>query len=484
MLKSLFKDSITYSIAGFLGRGIAFIMLPLYTRVFSPEDYGILDIINVSILIITNIVSFQLNQSLGRYYVDTDSTSKKITIVTTGFVHYIVSFCITAFMIILFSKNISFFFFGTGLHSGIIKIAGLYIIFLSLYYYTSILFRYRFESKRFSSLSVLNVILNASLIIFFVLFLKIGVLGVFWGKLIASILLFSISFYLLKDNFNLINISFSVWKKMFKYGAPLIPAVLLLFVIQYCDRFMIIHFLGLNDLGIYAIGIRLASIITLLFIGFKFAWGPYVFNNYRNPRTKEVVSILFKYLFLLSILFVLIIILFSPELLFILTTKTYYAAHQVIPLLAWSTILYTIGAYFSFGFGIAEKNIFSLYINLVAAIINIILNYFFIPKFGIQGAALATFISMVIFFILSLSFSNRLYKINFHISRLFIPLLAVITGIILGLKYFGTDLGIMPIIFKLIIVMFFIIILFLTKAISLNEIKRSILKESNRPEYT
>jgi len=174
MIKSLFKDSITYSIAGFLGRGIAFILLPFYTRVFTPEDYGILDIINVSILIITNTVSFQLNQAMGRYYVDTDSPSQKITIASTGFVHYIVSFSLCAFVFILFSKNISSVLFRTDSYSNIITIAGLYVVSFSMYYYTSILFRYRFESKRFSLFSVLNVILNASLIIFFVLFLKIG----------------------------------------------------------------------------------------------------------------------------------------------------------------------------------------------------------------------------------------------------------------------------------------------------------------------
>jgi len=282
----------------------------------------------------------------------------------------------------------------------------------------------------------------------------------------------------LKNNFNLTKISFSVWKRMFKYGAPLIPAVLLLFVIQYCDRFMINHFLGLGELGIYAIGIRMASIIALIFIGFRFAWGPYVFNNYKNPRTREVVGLLFKYLFLLSMLLVLIIVLFSPELLFILTTKSYYAAHKVIPLLTWSTILYTIGAYFSFGFGIAEKNIFSLYINLVAAALNVLLNYLFIPRFGIKGAALATCISMLIFFLLSLSLSNRFYKINFHIRKLIIPIVVALSGMVFGLKFFKTDLGLLPIIFKLIIVLFFVTVLFLVKVISIKEIKKFILRET------
>ena len=477
MIKSLFKDSLTYSVSGFLNRGIAFIMLPFYTRVFSPRDYGILDIITVTIFFITNVVSLQINQAVGRYYVDTDSPSQKITIVSTGFVHYVISFGFTASIIILLSKSISSALFQTDSLSGIISIAALFVIFLSLYYYTSILFRYRFESKRFSLISILNVILNASLIIFFVLFLKFGLLGVFWGKLVSCFIVFILSFLLLKDNFDIKKISFSVWKKMVKYGTPLIPAVMLLLVVQYCDRFMIIHFLGLGDLGIYAIGIRLATIITLLFIGFKFAWGPYVFDNYKDPKTKEVMSILFKYLFLLSILLVLLITLFSPELLFILTTKSYYGAYRVVPLLAGSTVLYTLGAYFSFGFGIAEKNIFSFYVNLIAAAVNVVLNILFIPRFGIQGAALATFLSMLVFFVSSLYLSNRLYKVDFHISKLFIPILAVLAGVIFGLKFFGSDLGLGPIVFKIIIVAIFVAILFLIKAVDIKEIKRSIFKE-------
>lgn len=478
MINSLFKHSITYSIAGFLGRGIGLILLPFYTRVFSPKDYGILDLINISVLFITNIVSFQINQSVGRYYVDTDSVRKKITIVSTGFMYYVVSFCLATSLIIIFSKKISYTLFQTDSHSDIITIAGIYIIFLSLYYYTSILFRYRFESKRFSSLSILNVLLNSSLIIFFVLFLKKGVLGVFWGKLVSSIFLFTISFYLIKNNFNFKNFSFRVWKRMFKFGAPLIPAVLLLFVMQYCDRFMINYFLGLSHLGIYAIGIRLTSIISLLFIGFKFAWAPYIFKNYREPRTKEVISILFKYLFLLSLVFVLIITLFSPEFLFILTTKNYYDAYKVVPLLAGGTVLYTIGAYFSLGFGIAEKNIFVFYINLIVAILNIILNLTLIPRFGIQGAALATFLSMLTFFILSLSISNRLYKIDFNISKLYIPIMVVVAGVILEMKVFGAELSILLMIIKLVIVVFFMAILFSSKVISYQEIKELILKKA------
>ena len=100
----LLSDVIIYSISSFLSKGISFLLLPLYTRIFSTYEYGILDILSVSIVLLTLLVSCQIEQGVARFFIDSKSHEMKQAIATTGFFHTLIIFTITIHSILVIKK--------------------------------------------------------------------------------------------------------------------------------------------------------------------------------------------------------------------------------------------------------------------------------------------------------------------------------------------------------------------------------------------
>jgi len=419
MIKVLLKDSFLYTISSFLGKGIGFILLPFYTNIFTPSDYGTMDLVAISIILITNLFSLQTNQSLARYYVDAKSSNRKKSYFTTTFVYYIIIYFFVSTTLIIFNSEFSHLIFNDTKYSDVIILAALNIFFGSLYYIGSNLYRLEFESKKFTILSLAQILISSSFILFAIMILKIGLIGVFIGQLLAYfIFLAFISKKIISKTYIKL-FSFVVLKKMFRFGIPLVPTVLVLLAMQFIDRIMITNMIGLDSLGQYAVAMKISSIIALLLSGFQLAFGPYVFSNYKDPKTKETIALFFYGINILSLMIVSFLLLFSFDILVLLTNESYTGAYTIVPLLALSTFFFSIGSYFSLGFAIANKNEIQTMIYIVIIFINIILNYFLISRYGIDGAATATMISFLFSAGLNLIISNRYYKINYNIKKLY-----------------------------------------------------------------
>ena len=418
MLKLLIKDSLLYSISTFLSKGIGFILLPFYTNIFSPSDYGVMDLIAIIVVLVNNLFSLQTNQSLTRYYSDTRSSIKRKSYFTTIFIYYFIIYFFISLILILYSVEVSYLVFNSNEYDKIIILAALNIFFGSLFYIGSNLYRLDFESKKFTILSIMHVVISTSFILIAILILKIGIIGVFIGQLFSYIilLLYISNKIYTKIYFKLF--SFKILKIMFRFGIPLVPTVLILLGMQYIDRIMISNMIDLNSLGEYAVAMKISSIIGLLLSGFQLAFGPYVFSNYENPKTKEIISLLFYSINVLSLIIVSFLMIYSYDILLLLTTTSYTEGYKLIPLLALSTFLFSLGGYFSIGFAIANKNEIQTVIYLFIVIINIILNYFLIKAYGITGASIATMVSFLISAILNLSISQKYYNIKYNIKKL------------------------------------------------------------------
>ena len=438
--KKLLKDSIIYTASSFLAKGIGFFLLPFYTRVFSPSDYGAMDLIAISIVLINNLFCLQLNQSLARYYVDTKSKRRKKVIFSSVYAYYFVLFATISFLTFLLRNEISMLLFENEQYSFIITLSALNIFLGSLYYIASMMYRLNFETRNFALLSILQVIVISSSTIIFVLFFDMGIEGVFLGQLIGYILLISITFSKALHNFSFSYISLRAIKKLIVFGAPLVPTVMVLLVMQYIDRYMITTMIGLAALGVYAVALKISSVVSLLLSGFQLAWGPHIYKNHKKPETRKLIADYFYVLLLLSFTLVIFLILFSKQLLPYVVSAEYIEAATVVPILTLSMVFFSLGSYFALGFSIKEKNIYQTYIYLASIVLNIGLNVILIKYFGLLGAAVATAASFFIAGIASLYFSNKLYSVKFAIKKISIVSILLIIIFMINDKYNGFDL--------------------------------------------
>lgn len=473
-LLKLFKGSLVYSLGGLAGRFIGVFLVPVYTRVFSPDQYGVIDLISTFIVFLNMLLILGLDSAVGRYYVDTENKEdRKLTASTT-------LYCILAFsivvvlLLILFSNKISILLFDTPVYSTILAVALASVPFSILFASFQNLLKWNFQPGLFASTSVGCLLVQASFVIYFVVFLKLGILGIYVGSLVTFIIFSGIGFWLTKSNYSIM-FSYGRLKQLLYFGAPLIPLSLAHYIMTYSDRYFLKHFSGLHEVGLYGVGYKLASLISILLLGFQHAWGPFVYSTYKNNDAKQMFSKTFDFVSIAVCFAILLFSLFSKEILMVFTTQIYVEAYKVVPLIMASIAIYTLGGYFSVGIGIAKKNIHRAWSGGVAALANLVLNYLLIPSMGMIGAAIATLLSFLILGIISMVISQRYYRIEYKFRQNFAMYLAVSLIIIVAGKYISSDLT-----FDSISMKFCLLIGFTIVPISLRLVGRKELKYLER----
>ena len=221
---------------------------------------------------------------------------------------------------------------------------------------------------------------------------------------------------------------------MLAFSIPLVPSGISVFLSLYIDRLMIKNYLGLEEVGIYGIACRISSIVGLVMAGIQSALTPLIYNHYKNADTPKQIADIFR-IFILSALFIFMILsLFSPEIIRLMTTPEYYSADGIVMIMVPAVILSQMYI-FAPGIDISKKTYLIFIINFTGALFNIILNFILIPSLGIKGAALAKVAGYGCIFCAYLYFSQSLYKVPHRWMPLIATVLSVVFVTILSSKY-------------------------------------------------
>jgi O-antigen/teichoic acid export membrane protein len=159
--------------------------------------------------------------------------------------------------------------------------------------------------------------------------------------------------------------------------------------------------------------------MRVLIIGpFTTAWAPFLWSVSKKDNAKEIYSKILTYFFLVSMFVALGLSSLSKEVITIMTTSSYHDAYLIVPIIALSYVLY--GCYFILfvGINLKKKTKYQPFIVGFGAIINLILNFLFIPKYGMYGAAIATLISYLTLPITTHFISKKIYPIEYEWIRL------------------------------------------------------------------
>ena len=469
-LLKLFKGSLVYSLSGLAGRFIGVFLVPVYTRIFSPDQYGVIDLISTFIVFLNILLILGLDSAVGRYYVDTENKGdKKLTASTT--LYSILAFSIVVvLLLILFSNKISILLFDTPVYSTILTVALASVPFSILFASFQNLLKWNYQPGLFAITSVGCLLIQASFVIYFVVFLKLGILGIYVGSLVTFIIFSGVGFWLTRSSYTL-NFSSRRLKELLYFGVPLIPLSLAHYIMTYSDRYFLNHFSGLHEVGLYGIGYKLASLISILLLGFQHAWGPFVYSTYKNKNAKQVFSKTFDYVSIAICLGILALSLFSKEILLFFTTQEYIEAYKVVPLIMASIATYTLGGYFSVGIGIAKKNIHRAWSGGVAALTNLVLNYLLIPPLGMIGAATATIISFLVLGGILTLISQRYYYIEYKFGVNFIMYFLTALIILIAYKFLPSGLTFESISLKCCLLLVFIVVPFSLRLVGEKELR-------------
>ncbi len=439
--RRFFKHSAVYGATNILSRGISLLLLPFYTRVLSPSDYGIIDILAVFATLVYLTVALEISQGVARYFTDSKDSGEKIAYASTAL--WFSATVYTLFTLIVFASSAKLvqWILESQEHEPIFQIAVLSIWGRGIFYLAQNQIRWQLQPKLYAISSIFFTLVSTGMTVLLVLGLRLGVIGVFYGQLTGNFAGAAMALYFTRHSYRLV-FDWAKWREMLQFSIPLVPSSIAVFFAAYVDRIAIKTLMSMTDLGLYGIGFRLASVVSLLMVGFRGALTPLVLTHHRDPDMPAELAKIFRYFLALAMVSFLGLSVFAREILSIFARQEYYSASVLLPFLVpavWLSGMYI----FAPGLAIAKKTKVLGLITCMSAGINAVLNFLLIPYLGVVGAAVATLVGAFSGFAALMAVSQRLYPVphwkNITLSVFFMVGLVVVNELMSENSYLGSE---------------------------------------------
>jgi O-antigen/teichoic acid export membrane protein len=418
-LKVISKHSSIYGLSNVLNRIVSFILLPVYTHYLTPADYGLMDLLYFTTAFIGMVLEMGINSAVSRFYFESEDQKKRNIVVSSAFYGFGVGSTAIVLFFIAGSGYLTELIFEGREYTNLMIIA-LVGLALDIYIqagYTYI--RVRQRSLVLMTVSVVRLGMQLGLNILFIVGYGMGVLGILLGTLISNAVLVAFLVpYVLRETG--LGFSWPKLKEMIKFGLPLIPSNVMSYIVNVSDRYFVNAFSNLSRTGIYTLGYRFGILVNE-FVGSPFGqiWIPRRFEYFQKEDSERIFARIFTYFSLASFFVGLGISVLTKDVLKIISDEAYWDAHMVVPIIILSYIISNFQMHFNIGILARKKTKYILYINIVTAAANLVLNYFLIKEYNIWGAAYATLISFVLKTLLFYIIGNRLVKIVIEWTRIF-----------------------------------------------------------------
>jgi O-antigen/teichoic acid export membrane protein len=449
-IKFLLTHSSIYGIGTVVSRLVAFILLPFYTRHLTPSDYGFLETIDISTGLIGIVVTVGIARALSRFYYVSSEQDERNRVVSTTYITYLIVAIISIPFLYFLCNPLSKLLFGSIAYSYLFKISFASLILGGIVDIGLMYLRLIKKPKVFISITIFRVTLLITLNIFFIAYLKLGVLGILYSSLFTRTLVLLLItpsiLFRIKLSFSL-NISY----ELLKYAFPIIPSNLANTIVKQSDKYFVLYFLSISDMGIYSIGLKIGNAIhNLLTTPFNMAYIPRRFEKMDSIDSKATFSKIFTYYTFITIYIGLLISVLTPEILSIMVTKDFQRAGLIVPLVVFSMII--LGTHFHFDFGIlySKKTKYLAYINLFCAVLHLICNFLLIKSFGLFGAVFSSIIVLSIQACFLYTISQRFFPIIYEFGRIFKFLIFAFVAFFLS-KSFYLNNFFLSILFKLLL---------------------------------
>ena len=423
----ILKNSLWFLFLGIAIRIIPFILIPIYTKYLSPEDYGIVAICLTMTGIISVLNTFGLVEFGSRILIRFHD-KKNILSLLLGNIYGLSVIISLSFSILLsifpgFLKII--FFAGEELPSDIIIIIPVWISFsLCLSGFLQSYQTIFHQGKPYFLINTSKVLLIHSLKVILLVFLKLGVVGFLVAELISEVLIAIISLFwltgLLKPKFNARKTR--VVKMAFLYGVPFIPASIAGWIQQYIDRIMMLRIIDMKEVGLYSFGLAFSSILYFFWQPFRMGVTPAFVkrldNQKKYPNSFREFSEFATGAVILCCIAALFLSLFAKDIIFLIADNRFHQAHIIVPLLVVALIFQNIREIFDVPVTLKYKTWFYMVSTITGAGINVTLNMILIPTYGMLGAALATLITFVLMLVITIIYAQTLIKIPYDYSAM------------------------------------------------------------------
>jgi O-antigen/teichoic acid export membrane protein len=450
-IKQLAGQTAIYGVSHIVARLLNYLLVPLYTRVFVPEEYGVVTELYAYVTFLLVIFTYGLETAFFRFVEGRDSEDK---VFDTAFTSIVGTSILLSGLLIAFAQPIADLL-AYPQHPEYIIWFALIIGFDAV---AKIPFAYLRQQERavtFATIKIINISINIFLNLFFLVFCPwalqhldpsgftafiqsvynpaIGVGYVFIANLVASavtllLLLFQVAGYRMRWES-------ALWKRMLKFGTPLLIVGLAGMVNETIDRIMLKIFLPYDHsttmahIGIYGACYKLSIMITLFIQAFRMGAEPFFFAQSKKEDAPEVYARVMNYFVIVCGAMFLGILVYLDVIKHFIGSQ-YHTGLGIVPILLMANIFLGIYYNLSVWYKLTDRTLYAAFISVGGAIVTIVLNAWLIPIIGYWGSAWATLICYTSMSIASWGWGRQFYKVPYHLSKI-----GVYLGLALGLYF-------------------------------------------------
>ncbi|MDD2228306.1 MAG: oligosaccharide flippase family protein [Candidatus Cloacimonetes bacterium] len=387
-IKEFLKSLSVYGILPVFTKFASFLLVPIYVRVFSSQEFGIVELIVSSVNFIVFAMSLEFYGAVGRFFFEHKDLEGRRKLVSSGLIMTIAASLLVFTLGMLFQKHIGNILFKSQIYRLEIQIGLVWAVFMAVSTYLSVLPRYMKKAKLFVLYNAISLVVKLLSTIVYVVVLKLGVAGAVLGNLtgaITSTLLYGItSIVYIRPVF-----SYNHFKAIAKFSLPLVPGLLVYGFYQPAMRTILSRVYSMQSLGLFSFALKMVMIMTVVENSIKLSWKPMLYENLRNANFGEEYHKISKFVGKTLLSVGILITIATPELIQLIGTAEYTKSAQLVGPLIIGNVFANLTMLRGFGFEIEKKTYMLSLINILTSLIGLLFLNFIAPQLGFIGIGVA-----------------------------------------------------------------------------------------------
>lgn len=420
------RQALVYASGQMLSRGAAFLLIPLYTRYLTQEEYGILGVAAAVAGVLAILLGFGLEAVVVRFAFDRDREQQR-ELWGTLWVFLTAASLIISLLLDRFGVFLARAVFPGIAFDPLLRLV-VWAAFFSLAGVIPLaLFRARQQAFRYVLMSGGSFILTLTLTLYFVVFRDQGARGALEAQLLSAAL-FALPYTAVTLRNARVKIRGDQLASALAFSLPLVPHSLAGWALNLSDRIILQRFVRLDEVSVYYLGYQIGLLLNVLGTAVNNAWAPFFYRTVvdegeRAPRTLARLS---TYGIAANVLAGLVLAAFAPEIVALLAPAGYERAAAVAGPVILAFVLQGVYFFAVNGLFAAKRTAPLPLVTVTAAVVNVGLNFLLIPRFGIMAAAWSTAAGFAVLLAGAWWLSQRAYPIPYEGRRL--ALLFLVAG--------------------------------------------------------
>jgi O-antigen/teichoic acid export membrane protein len=408
------RDTLVYAVGALFAKAVSFVMLPVYTRYLTPADYGVMQLVEMTLDVISIFAGTRIALGVFRYYHKAETEAERKAVLSTAMILIVALFGLFAAATALLAPVLSRLVFGSAEQAAVLVVAAAGFGTSSLITVPTSLMRLEQRSVSLTAITTAKLLLQVGLNLYFLAVLGLGVTAIFLATLIANVVVgvaLAVPF-VLRQGFRL---SRRWTRDLLRYGLPLVATNVAAFIVAFGDRYFLRVSGDLAAVGLYSLSYQFGFLLLAVSFGpFLTMWEPLRFAVAKRADHDRQFSRAFLFLNLLVLSAALGVALLVDDFIAVMTAPAYHSASRLVPLILVAHVLLCWAAFHENGVLVKERTEFVTLANGLGAVTALAGYAALIPPLLGLGAAVATLLAYGVRFTVTYVASQRLWPIRYE----------------------------------------------------------------------